>query len=130
MAFLGGEHEVDALRRVRDDVLATTPAGREWILLFEDLQARILPVLLADDALAERAASVVGRAGRAVADETAAIDPELVTDTVGILADIARRADDPEVSTGVAAAGEVLEAAGGRPVAALLEQLVARGPRR
>lgn len=130
VAFLGGEHAVDALRRIRDDVLATTPAGRDWILLFEELQTRVLPVVLADGALAEQVASVVSRAGRAATDETASIEPELVADTVRILTDIARRADDPEVSTGVAAAGEALEAARGRPVAALLERLVARGPRR
>lgn len=130
VAFLGGEQAVDALRRIRDDVLATTPAGRDWILLFEDLQTRVLPVVLADDALAERAASVVSRASRAAADETASIEPELVADTVRILSDVARRADDPEVSAGVAAAGEALEEAQGQPVAALLERLVARGPRR
>jgi len=130
MAFLGGEGEVDALRRIRDDVLATTPAGRDWILLFEDLQARVLPVVLGDDALAERAASVISRAGRTAADETAPIEPELVADTVAILSAVARRTDDPQVATGVAATNGALEAAAGRPMAALLEQLVAAGPRR
>jgi len=130
VAFLGGEQAVDALRRIRDDILATTPAGREWILLFEDLQTRVLPIVLADDALAERVASVVSRASRAATDETASIEPELVADTVRILSEVARRADDPEVSAGVAAASEALEATQGQPVAALLERLVTRGPRR
>ncbi|MGQ0774306.1 MAG: DUF4143 domain-containing protein [Pseudonocardiales bacterium] len=83
VVFLGGEQAVDALRRIRDDVLATTPAGRDWILLFEDLQTRVLPVVLADDALAERVASVVSRASRAAADETASIEPELVVSRLG-----------------------------------------------
>jgi hypothetical protein len=128
MTLLGGEHRIDTLRAVRDRLLATTQAGREWILLFEDLQARVLPVVLADDALAERVASVVGRAGDAVADETASIEPELVADAVEVLSEVARRVDDPGVSAGVTATREALEAARGRPVGELLERLVARGP--
>lgn len=129
-AFLGSEHEVDALRRIRDDVLSTTPAGRDWILLFEQLQTRVLPVVLADEALTERAVSVVGRANRAVADEAAPVPPDLVDDAVGLLADVARRAEDTEVSDGVAAAGAALETVRDRPLSDLLEQLMARGPQR
>ena len=37
---LGREDEVTDLRRVRDELLATTPAGRQWIALFERVQPR------------------------------------------------------------------------------------------
>jgi murein tripeptide amidase MpaA len=130
MSFLGGEQRIDALRGVRDRVLASTPSGREWILLFEHLQARVLPVVLGDDAIAGRVAAVVGQADTAVADESAPVEPQLVAATVEVLSEVARRSDDPEVRAGVAATREVLEAAAGRPVREFLERLLARGPAR
>ena len=39
--LLKRDTEVAALRRVRDDLLATTEAGRDWIALFERVQSRL-----------------------------------------------------------------------------------------
>jgi murein tripeptide amidase MpaA len=126
--ILGGEDQVDGLRRVRDEVLATTDAGRAWIGLFERLQTAVLPVLFADDPLLERAGSVVARAQDAVADVEAPLDDALVADTIAVLQDIARATGDPEVDAGAGAVREALQRAAGRSTRDLLEQLTARGP--
>ncbi len=128
--FLGGEDQVAGLRQIRDDVLATTPAGRAWIQLFEDLQARTIPVIMADDELAGRAASVIGRVSRMVADESAPLDRELAADAVAVLDEVARRTGDPEVAEGAAAVREVLDEVSGQPVRDVLARLTARGPTR
>jgi hypothetical protein len=47
--FLERDAEVDALREVRDEVLATTESGRAWISLLERSQAPVLSVLLSDE---------------------------------------------------------------------------------
>jgi hypothetical protein len=49
---LGREDEVEALRRIRDEVLGTTRGGRQWIALFERVQTPLLNTVLADDRLA------------------------------------------------------------------------------
>ena len=60
--FLRDRHEVAALRRIRDDLLATTEAGRAWIALFERVQLPLLTTLMADEQLSSQAAELVKRA--------------------------------------------------------------------
>ncbi len=54
--------EIEALRAVRDDLLATTKAGRSWIELYERIQLPVLGALLSDKDLATDAAAVLKRA--------------------------------------------------------------------
>ncbi|MEX0658523.1 MAG: M14 family zinc carboxypeptidase, partial [Egibacteraceae bacterium] len=49
--LLGRDEEVGALRRVRDEMLATTPAGREWFALFERAQTPLVAVVRDDERL-------------------------------------------------------------------------------
>jgi hypothetical protein len=44
--------EVDTLRRVRDDVLASTEAGRDWITLVERVELPVASLLFTDEDLA------------------------------------------------------------------------------
>jgi hypothetical protein len=60
--FFATDAEVAELRRVRDEVLATTEAGREWIALFERAQLPLLTTLMADEQLASQGAELVKRA--------------------------------------------------------------------
>lgn len=60
-----------AFRHVRDDLLATTPAGREWIALFERVQTPLIGVVLHDARLAGLAAELLASAGAQVVDERA-----------------------------------------------------------
>jgi murein tripeptide amidase MpaA len=60
--FFATEAEVAELRRVRDEVLATTEAGRAWVALFERAQLPLLTTLMEDEDLSSQAAMLVKRA--------------------------------------------------------------------
>ena len=60
--FFATDAEVTELRRIRDEVLATTEAGRAWIALFERAQLPLLTTLMADEQLSSQAAELVKRA--------------------------------------------------------------------
>jgi murein tripeptide amidase MpaA len=76
LKLLGRESEVSALRTVRDDLLATTAAGRTWIARFERVQHRLLGIVLADEHLRKEAAGLLERAGLLVKDECAIVAKE------------------------------------------------------
>ena len=60
--FFASDAEVTELRRIRDEVLATTEAGRAWIALFERAQLPLLTTLMANEQLSSQAAVLVKRA--------------------------------------------------------------------
>jgi hypothetical protein len=66
-----GDSEVAALRAIRDDLLATTAAGREWIALFERAQFTLLSSAMRDANLLEAAGEVIRTAARSVGDKEA-----------------------------------------------------------
>jgi hypothetical protein len=64
--FFATDAEVVELRRIRDEALATTDAGRAWIALFERAQLPLLTTLTADEELSAHAAELVKRASELV----------------------------------------------------------------
>jgi hypothetical protein len=64
--FFASDAEVIELRRIRDEALATTDAGRAWIALFERAQLPLLTTLMADEELSAHAAELVKRASELV----------------------------------------------------------------
>jgi hypothetical protein len=117
------------LRRVRDQVLATTQAGREWIRLFELIQGSAVHVVTADESLMRMMADGIARAGQLAADDTNRLDREMIADILRLLGEIDERAASAEVSAGVFAVRDVLEEAREQTVGQFLEQLASRGPR-
>jgi murein tripeptide amidase MpaA len=85
LQFLGHDDEIDALRRVRDDVLSTTPTGREWIALFERVQTPLLRAVLADKRLAREAADLIALTGELLADDRKVIDRDVVAKAEAML---------------------------------------------
>jgi len=126
--ILGREEEVTALRRVRDELLATTEAGREWILLFERVQTPLIGALLADDQLTRRAAALVASAGNLVADEDRALGRDLVGEALTLLGELDERARSSAVSEDLRAVRATLESLRGRPTSEVLREMMARGP--
>jgi murein tripeptide amidase MpaA len=57
--FFESDAEIEALRHVRDDLLATTDAGRAWIALFERAQVPLLASLMSNEKLAAQAAELI-----------------------------------------------------------------------
>ena len=79
--LFGAGVSIEALRTVRDKMLASTAAGREWIALFERVQFALLPALMRD-------AKLLATAGELIQGITATVNE---TDAVFEAAD-ARRA--------------------------------------
>ncbi len=115
-------------QRIRDDVLATTRAGREWILLFERIQAPAIRAVMGDEQLTQLAADVVTKVGRVAADDDNRLDRDTVTEILDLLTRMQERAGSPEINAGAHAVREVLEPAVNRTVAQLLEGLLSTGP--
>jgi murein tripeptide amidase MpaA len=126
---LGRRDEIDALRRVRDRVLATTEAGREWIRLLERVQGPAVRVITADESLVRMVADAIARAGQLAADDSNRLDREAIADILGLLGDIEERAASAEISAGAFAVRDVLEGAYEQTVGQFLAQLASRGPR-
>jgi hypothetical protein len=128
LRLLGREDEVDALRRVRDELLATTPEGREWIALFERVQTPLMGALLEDERLGRQAAELVTAAGALLADEQRVLDPELAEQARSLLAELTERAPSPELVADLRAVAQPLDDAAGRPAPEIIRMLMARRP--
>ncbi|MFD9073878.1 M14 family zinc carboxypeptidase [Streptomyces lasiicapitis] len=128
--LLGRQTEVDALRRVRDEQLATTDPGREWITLIERVELPVAALLLEDERLAARAAALIERAGKLVEDEKLVVTDEDVALGLALVGELAERAgaEDEQVRADLKAVGVVLERARGVPADAVVRELMGRGP--
>jgi murein tripeptide amidase MpaA len=127
---LGREDEVTGLRRVRDELLATTPAGRQWIALFERVQTPLLGVVMADEGLAGGAAELLAAAGSVLADDGNVLDPEVAARAAGFLRQLEGAGVSRSVRRDLRAVARALEEVAGQPVADIIQGLMARGPSR
>ena len=122
--LLGRTMAVQAIRGVRDDLLATTEAGRSWISLFERIQVPILEHVLADESILREAMALLERAGELVEDDERTIDADDVKRGLGLLDSVARRALPNEVQRDLAAVREQFVRAGGNSTRKVLEGLM------
>jgi murein tripeptide amidase MpaA len=128
--FLGGEKEVSALRRVRDELLGTTKAGREWITLFERVQTPLIPALLADEEMSSEAARLIEAAGRMLEDDEAVLPDEEVERGLSLVRRLAKKSESREVRADVEAVAGRLTELRGRTTRDAVQALMERGPKR
>jgi hypothetical protein len=128
--LLERETEVSSLRRVRDELLATTQAGREWIRVFERVQASLIGMVLEDEELSAEAANLVARAGELVEDEKSTLTKEDVERGRGLLRKLAETSDSDEVRADLEAVGQELDRMAGLTSKNAVEVLMKRGPQR
>jgi murein tripeptide amidase MpaA len=126
--LLGRETEVSLLRHVRDDLLATTENGRDWIALFERVQSQLLGIVLSDERLSQEAAKLVELAGRLVQEESDPIPAEAVESALYLIHDLSERSDSPEVRTDLEAVSAELSQLSGLTSADAIATLMRRGP--
>jgi murein tripeptide amidase MpaA len=74
---LFGSGGLRSFRRVRDEVLASTLAGREWVALFERLQFPLLARVMASPKMTRQAKDLLAAAGRLLEEPRKEIDPQL-----------------------------------------------------
>lgn len=128
LKFFTAQTEVNALRKVRDRLLATTEAGREWIALFERVQQPMIVALLADQELLEESASLVKRAAALTKDDAVALTDAEIDAGRKIARRIRGRIDDPELRKDLRSIEQELDAIRGSSMAGALERLMSRRP--
>jgi murein tripeptide amidase MpaA len=126
--FLDGGGGISSLRRVRDELLGSTGAGREWIALFERVQTAVIPILLTDEALGRQAAGLVSRAVALVADESAVLDRELLAEARSFVAEVGDRLGSRAHRRDLAAVAATLDALTAQSSAQAVARLMARPP--
>ena len=127
--LLKRDTEVSALRGVRDDLLGTTEAGREWIALFERVQGPLVAIVLGDQRLSDEAASLAERAGELAQDEKAILTGEDVELGLSMIRELMERAE-AEVRADLRAVSAQLARMADITSAEAIETLMHRGPRR
>ena len=128
MRFFATGTEVDSLRGVRDELLATTKAGREWILLFQRVQQPLHGERLGDQQLLSEAAKLVRKAGVGTADETVRVTDEDVERAVRISRTVAKRTTSPGVRRDLQSVERHLHRVRGLSVAPAVNELMAHPP--
>ncbi|HET8741253.1 MAG TPA: M14 family zinc carboxypeptidase [Gaiella sp.] len=126
--FFATDAEVAALRRIRDEVLATTEAGRAWIALFEGSQLSLLTTLMANEQLSSQAAALVERAAELTRTTRARIRNEDVDEAIRFLRALGKAQEDADVRAGLRAVERRLEALRGLTSARALASLTAEPP--
>jgi hypothetical protein len=120
--------EVSAIRRVRDDLLATTDAGRAWIALFERVQFPIMAITLRNQKLLKEARSLLDRAGRLVINERSKPETADVERVLSLLRRLVKASREEAVRTDLEAMIVEVNRLGSLTVAEAVEQLMHRGP--
>lgn len=128
--LLGRETEVESLRRVRDDLLGTTEAGRGWIALFERAQGRLVATAIGDEQLAAEAAALLERAAAAVEDDKAIVTDEDVKRGQALLRELAERSEIDEVKRDLETVIDQISQMAGQTSREVIETLMTSGPGR
>jgi murein tripeptide amidase MpaA len=126
--LLGARADLSGLRRVRDQMLGTTAAGREWIALFERVQTPLMGVVLADERLGARAAELVEQAVTLVDDDQVVLDDALVERSVGVLLTLQQQSGSRQVRAELRLVERRLRALSGRTSREVIENLMAEAP--
>lgn len=128
--FFTTDAEVAELRRFRDEVLATTEAGRAWIALFERAQLPLLTTLMEDEQLSSQAAELVKRAAELTKATRARIREEDVDEAVRFVRTLGRARAAGEVRADLRAVERRLEGLRGLTSARAVASLMAEPPER
>ncbi len=111
--LLQRDTEVAALRQVRDELLVTTDAGRQWVALFERVQAPLIGTVLADAHLSREAAALLEAVGGAGGDDPTPLQPDDLERASSFIALLAERTDVEAVNTDIGAVrGSLAQMAG------------------
>jgi murein tripeptide amidase MpaA len=120
--------QMQAFRTVRDQLLATTPAGREWIAVFERIQIPFLAAVFGDPSLAREATELLQRTGELVARDDAIVTDRDVKRTLGLLDAVARRDTLAAQRRDLVTVRAQLAKMRGKRMRSIIEELL--GPRR
>jgi hypothetical protein len=123
-----GETELNRLRGIRDKLLATTEAGRDWIALFERVQTPLLTALMGDEKLLSQAGDLVRRAAELAKEDTGELSEEDVRTATSVLRSLTRHSDDPAVRRDLKKVQTTLESLRGQSFRTAVEHLMSENP--
>ena len=128
LQFFRARTEINALQKVRDRLLATTDAGREWIALFERIEHPLLISLLADRDLLAETAGLVKRSAGLAKDDAVKLSAEEVDAGLKLTRKLRNRVDDPDLRKDLRSIEVQLDAMRGLTMAKAVERLMAQPP--
>lgn len=128
--FFDSDAEVDELRSVRDELLATTDGGRRWIALFERVQGPVLTTLMGDEDLLTEAAGLIARAAELGGNQRKRLTEKDIGRAVRLVRTLGERAEDPEIRRDLEEVETQLGGLRGRSLAGAVEQLMREKPRK
>ena len=123
-----GDTEVAALRAIRDDLLATTVAGREWIALFERAQFALLSAAVRDANLLAEAGELIRAAARLVGNKDAVFDEADSKRASSLLKKLRVKVKIPALQSDLDAVAARIEQLSGRRTEQVIESLMRQKP--
>jgi murein tripeptide amidase MpaA len=123
-----GDTEVAALRTIRDDLLATTAGGREWIALFERAQFALLSSAVRDANLLAAAGEVIRATARSVGDKDAVFGEADSKRASSLLKKLRVKVKIRALQSDLDAVGARIEQLSGRRMQQVIESLMRHKP--
>lgn len=126
--FFRAQTEVKALQKVRDKLLSTTDAGREWIALFERIEAPAVVAMLGDRELLSETAELVKRASALSKDDTTKLTDDEVDAGLKVVRRLRTRIEDADLRKDLRAIEVQLDGLRGTGMSKAVERLMATPP--
>ena len=120
---------ITSLRRVRDELLATTDAGREWIALFERTQTPLLGALMGDESLRKNAGELVKRAAALLKKPRSQLTDDDVESGIQMVRALTKHAQTPQTRRDLKSVQVQLDALRGTSMQGAVERLMSEKPR-
>lgn len=126
--FLAGTNAVTSARRVRDESLASTPAGREWIALAESILSEVGLALLEDRELSREAAGLLEIATKHLQDERTPLTRDEVARAQELIKRVASKSESRQLQSDLQTVSGALARIEGLTITDALETLTRQGP--
>jgi murein tripeptide amidase MpaA len=119
---------VDSIRALRDDRLASTDAGRDWIALLERVQAPLLSEIMNDESLTKEALSLFERAAGLVNKGRAKLNTRDVERAQAFLQSVAERVPTANLKRDISLIADRLARSTGQTVPQIVAALMREPP--
>lgn len=126
--FLKGADAVTSVRRVRDESLASTSAGREWIALGESILSEVGLMLLEDRELSQDAAGLLEIATERLQDERTPITYDEVARAQELIKRVASKSESRQLHSDLQTVSDALARMEGQTITDVLKTLTRQGP--
>jgi len=123
---LFGSGGLQAFRRIRDEVLASTAAGREWVALFERLQFRLLARVIASRQLTQQAKEILRTVGGLLKDQGQEITAQSARHAEAFVRELLAKTKDAARRRDLAKVLKEVKRVAGRRVEAVVAALMGR----